>query len=342
MYRKITRSKKCSSKKNNIRNNIRATYAKSCINNVTNASCKVTKVMKNNDAKNNKNSIRPSYVKYSRKGIYITKSYTNIHSKYINQGKRYRLQRCVRYIYMEPVLRQADSHTHTHTHTHKHTAKCTVSSSKQSDTEKKQETPVLYVRAHNAYSKLTFVGIGIRLIKSNTQNRKGNVIGNIYAVLKQEGGDSTWVMGGTGLSGGKWKKCDRTVSGDYGYLSVHSKMEAKQEEGPEMDVDGATPEGQNGKKLNILSSCKPSLTGLSYVIVPIKRKCLIVIPLYCILKFPLILILVIPSYLCNSVRSLAVILFDMFYTSSLLSPHIEYIKRSGVHTNFFRHNRYRE
>ena len=117
MYHKIKRSKKCSSKKNNIRNNIRATYAKSCINNVTNAPCKVTKVMKNNDAKNNKNNIRPSYVKYNRKGIYITKSYTDIHSKYINQGKRYRLQLFVRYIYMEPVLRQADSHTHTHTHT---------------------------------------------------------------------------------------------------------------------------------------------------------------------------------------------------------------------------------
>jgi len=332
MYRKITRSKKCSSKKNNIRNNIRATYAKSCRNNETNASRKVTKVKKYNDAKNTKNSIRPSYVKYSnsRKGIYIKKPYTNIHSKYINHGKRYRLQRCERYVYKKPVLRKAD----THTHTHKHTANCTVSSSKQSGTEKKQETPVLYVRARNVYSKLTFVGIIIRLIKSNTQNRKGYVNGNIYAVLKQEGGDSTWVMGGTGLSGGKWKKCDRTVSGDYGSFSVHSKMEAKPEEGPEMDVDGATPEGQNGKKLTILSSCKPLLTCLLYVNVPNNLKCFIVIPLYCIL--------VIPSYLCNSVRSLAVILFDMFYTSSLLSPHIEYIKRSGVHTNFFRHNRYRE
>jgi len=295
MYRKITRSKKCSIKKNNIRNNIRATYAKSCRNNETNASRKVTKVKKYNDAKNTKNSIRPSYVKYSnsRKGIYIKKPYTNIHSKYINHGKRYRLQRWERYVYKEPVLRKADTHTHTHTHTHKHTAKCTVSSSKQSGTEKKQETPVLYVRARNVYSKLKFVGISIRLIKSNTQNRKGYVNGNIYAVLKQEGGDSTWVMGGTGLSGGKWKKCDR-----------------------------------------ILSSCKPLLTCLLYVDVPNNLKCFIVIPLYCIL--------VIPSYLCNSVRSLAVILFDMFYTSSLLSPHIEYIKRSGVHTNFFRHNRYRE
>ena len=123
MYRKITRSKKCNSKKNNIRNNIRATYAKSCRNNETNASCKVTKIKKYNDAKNNKNSIIPSYVKYSnsRKGIYIKKPYTNIHSKYINHGKRYRLQRCERYVYKKPVLRKADTHTHTHTHTHSQT-----------------------------------------------------------------------------------------------------------------------------------------------------------------------------------------------------------------------------
>jgi hypothetical protein len=141
-------------------------------------------------------------------------------------------------------------------------------------------------------------------------------------------------MEGTKLSSGRLKNCDKTVSGDYGILSVRSKMEAKSEDGPEMDVDGVTPEGQNGKKLTIISSCKPLLTCLLYVNVPNKLKCFRVIPLYCIL--------VIPSYLCNSVRSLAVILSDMFYTSSLLSPHIEYIKRSGVHTNFFRHNRYRE
>jgi hypothetical protein len=43
------------------------------------------------------------------------------------------------------------------------------------------------------------------------------------------------------------KKCNRIVSGEFGNLTVLDKMEAKAEDGPEMDVDGAISEGQNGK-----------------------------------------------------------------------------------------------
>ncbi len=77
MYRKIIRSKKCSDDINNIRDNIRTTYAKSGKNKVTNASCKVIRAKKYNDAKNTiRNTIRPAYAKYGniRKGIYTKKT----------------------------------------------------------------------------------------------------------------------------------------------------------------------------------------------------------------------------------------------------------------------------
>ncbi len=54
---------------------------------------------------------------------------------------------------------------------------------------------------------------------------------------------------------GRPEKRNKTVSEDYGTISVHSKMEAKSEDGPEMDVDGVIPDEQNGKKCNRIYSC---------------------------------------------------------------------------------------
>ncbi len=125
---------------------------------------------------------------------------------YLEHGKKYRLHRCERYVYTKPVLRKAD------TRTHKHTAKCAVSSSKQSGTERKQETPVLYVCAHIVYSKLTFVGISTLIVKSNTQSKKGYVNGEKYAVLKQGSRDITCVMEGTELSGGRLKRQSQEIT----------------------------------------------------------------------------------------------------------------------------------
>ena len=116
---------------------------------------------------------------------------------------------------------------------------------------------------------------------------------------------------------------------------MRSKMEAKSEDGPEMDVDGATPEGQNGKKLNIISSCKPLVICFLYVKVLNITNSFTVITLYHIL-------IISHSYLCNSVQSLVVILSDILHASILLSPYIEYFALCGVHMNIFRHNRYRE
>jgi hypothetical protein len=213
VVRKVIRSKKCSDDKNTIRDNIRT-----------------------------------AYVKYGniRKSKYIRTSYSNIRSMYLEHGKIYRPHRCERYVYTKPVLRKAD------THTHKRTAKCTVSRRKQSGTERKQETPVLYVRAHIVYSKVMIVGTSTNTTKLNTQSKKGYVNGEKYALLKKGSRDITCILEGTKLSGGSLENCNKTVSGDYGFLSVRSKMEAKSEDGPEMDVDGVTPEGQNGKKLNII------------------------------------------------------------------------------------------
>jgi hypothetical protein len=170
MYRKKIRSKKCSDTKNNIRNNIRKTYGKYGKYKVTNASRKVISSKIYKAAKNTiRNNIRPAYVKYSniRKSKYTKTPYSNIRSMYIEHGKKYRLHRCERYVYTKPVLRKAD------TRTHKHTAKCTVSISKQSGTERKQETPVLYVRAQIVYSKLTIVGTSTHIERLNKQSKKG-------------------------------------------------------------------------------------------------------------------------------------------------------------------------
>jgi len=51
---------------------------------------------------------------------------------------------------------------------------------------------------------------------------------------------------------GEPKESYKTVSGDYENISVLSRMEAKSEDGPEMDVDGTTPDEQNGKKWNVI------------------------------------------------------------------------------------------
>jgi hypothetical protein len=221
---------------------------------VTNVFRNVIRSKKCSDAKNTiRGNIRTAYVKYdnSRKSKYIKTPYSNIRSMYLEQGKRYRLHRCEMYVYTEPVLRKAN------THTHKRTVKCTVSRRKQSGTERKQETPVLYVCAHIDYSKFIFVGTGTNTKKLNTQSKKGYVIGKKYALVKKESRDNMCIIEGTKLSAGRLESCDKTVSGDYGILSVRSKMEAKSEDGPEMDVDGATPEGQNGKKFNRISSYEP-------------------------------------------------------------------------------------
>jgi hypothetical protein len=353
MYRKAIRSKKCSDAKNNIRDNIRTAYGKYGKNKVTNASRKVIRSKKCNEAKNNiRDNIRTAYVKYGniRKSKYTKTPYSNIRSMYLEHGKKYRLHRCERYVYIKPVLRKAD------THTHKRTAKCTVSRSKQSGTERKQETLVLYVRAHIVYSKLTIVGTSTHIKKLNTQSKKGYVNGEKYAFLKKGSRDITCVIEGTKLSGGRLKNCDKTVSGDYGILSVRSKMEAKPEDGPEMDVDGATPEGQNSKKLNIISSCEPLVICILYVKVLNKINSITVTPLYriqIISHSRSILPKVdrynahichrkLTSYLCNSVQSLAVILSDSLHASIPLSPYKEYFMLFGVHTNTFRQNRYRE
>jgi len=57
----------------------------------------------------------------------------------------------------------------------------------------------------------------------------------------------------------KREEGNRKVSRDYVNFAVLGKMEAKAEEGPEMDVDGAPPTGQNGKRCRHIVSCSDML-----------------------------------------------------------------------------------
>jgi hypothetical protein len=322
---------------------------------------KVTKVLRNvmrshisSDVRNSctRGNIRTLYVKYgnSRKGNYIKKPYSNIRSRYLEQGKRFRLHRCGRCVYTEPVLREED------TRTHKRTVECTVSRRKQSGAERKLEDPVLYVYGHIDYSKLMFVGIGKNTIKLNTQCNKGYVSGKNYTLVKKEKRDGMCIIKSTKLTAGRQENCDKTVSEDYGILSVRSKMEAKTEDGPEMDVDGATPEGQNGKKFNIISSCEPLIIFIPFVQVLNKDNIstLILLSRIHIMShgrgtLPTVnhytvyaCLWVRTRYLCTYVQSLAVISLTIIYLITSLLPNKLYFMISGVHRGVFRPIRYRE
>jgi hypothetical protein len=297
-------------------------------------------------------NIRTLYVKYgnSRKSKYRKTPYSNIRSMHLEQGKRYRLHLYERYVYTEPVLREAD------TQTHKRTVMCTVSRRKQSGTERKQEDPVSYVYAHINYIKFMFVGIGTNTKKLNTPCKKGYVSGKNYALVKKEKPDNMCSIEGTKLAAGRLENCDKTVSEDYGSLSVRSKMEAKSEDGPEMDVDSATPEGQNGKKFNIIYSCEALIICILSVqvlnngntitvillsrlhIMSHSRGTLPIVILYIVYAW----LWVLTRYLCIIVQSLTVVSFASIYVTIPLMPYKLYLMLSGVYRGSFRPRRYRE
>jgi hypothetical protein len=160
----------------------------------------------------------------------------------------------------------------------------------------------------------------------------------------------------TKLSAGRLESCDKTVSGDYGILSVRSKMEAKAEDGPEMDVDEATLEGQNGKKFNRISSYEPLIICILSVevlnkgnIIPVtslsrlhimshSRGTLPIVDRYIVY----VCLWELTSYLCNIVQSLAVVSFASIYLTIPLLPYKIYFMLIGVYRNIFRPRRYRE
>ncbi len=137
---------------------------------------------------------------------------------------------------------------------------------------------------------------------------------------------------------------------------MRSKMEAKSEDGPEMDVDGATPEGQNGKKFNRISSCEPLIICILSVQVLNNGNIITVILLSRLHimshirgTLPLVnhyivyaCLWVLTRYLCIIVQSLAVVSFTSIYLTIPLLPYTLYFMLSGVYRGIFRPRRYRE
>ncbi len=284
------------------------------------------------------------YVKYvkNRKSRNSEKQYINIRSMHQVRSKRYRLHQCVWYVYTEPALRVTD------TQTHKCTVMCTVSSWKHSGNEKKQKEPMSQVYVHIKYISCILVRFGSNMcnVKSPCKidslserkcQRKIKRLSNIEC--------AKWVNG-------EPKESYKTVSGDYEIFSVLSKMEAKSEDGPEMDVDGITPDEQNGKKCNGIYCCGPLssctlcmqlLSNDNVVSVKplfhIEMIARIHIPPHCRI---LILILILTRYMYNIAQSLTMLLSAIKYVIAPFLPYEPCYMISKVYRELFRTSRYRE
>jgi hypothetical protein len=133
-------------------------------------------------------------------------------------------------------------------------------------------------------------------------------------------------------------------------------MEAKSEHGPEMDVDSAIPDGQNGKKCNRISSCGPLILCILSMqvlnngnIVPVNLLSRILILSHSHSILPIVnhyivyaWLLLLTRYLGNIVQSLAVILFASKYVTVPLLPYKLCYMLSSVYRENFRPRRYRE
>ncbi len=236
---------------------------------------KYIKVRKNRTA----NKINKPYVQYKKYSKYRVRENRYIigrsmhHVRYI----RYRLHQCTVHVYTKLALQVTD------TQTHKCTVECTVSSWRHSSTVKKQKEPSSQVYKHRKYNiciigtfgpnicnvknpwikssmcvymesnSCTAVRSGPNMSKEKNLSEIGSlstekckrVICDLGTIVMSDIGCGKLVNGGTNVS-------YKTVSRDYGNISVPSKMEAKSEDGPEMDVDGTTPDEQNGKKCKVI------------------------------------------------------------------------------------------
>jgi hypothetical protein len=236
---------------------------------------KCNKVRKNRTA-NKLNKLYVQYIKYSKYRVSENR-YTIRRSMHHVGNKRYRLHQCTVYVYTKLALQVTD------TQTHKCTVKCTVSSWKHSGTMKKQKEPSSQVYMHRKYNicilgtsgpnvcniKNPWIIISMcEYIESNscTAVRSGPNMSNVKnpsrigslsmkkckCVICGLGTIEMSDIGFGKLVNGEPNLSYKTVSRDYGNISVLSKMEAKSEDGPEMDVDGTTPDEQNGKKCNVI------------------------------------------------------------------------------------------
>jgi hypothetical protein len=225
------------------------------------------------------NKINKPYVQYIKYSKYSAREKRYIirrsmhHVRYI----RYRLHQCTVHVYTKLALQVTD------TQTHKCTVKCTVSSWRYSGAVKKQKESSSQVYTHRKYNicilgtfgpnicnvknpwikssmcvyvesnSCTAVRYGPNMSKGKNLSEIGSqcmenckrVIYDLGTIVRRDIGCGKLVNGGT-------KVTYKTVSRDYGNISVPSKMEAKSEDGPEMDVDGTTPDVQNGKKRKVI------------------------------------------------------------------------------------------
>jgi hypothetical protein len=171
-------------------------------------------------------------------------------SMYQVQGKKYRIQLSPRRVYIELVLRRARKKTHTLK------VACTVSRSKQRAAERERKDTCPYDTVYNSYN---YAKKGIEMY-NDRKSREGCYIGKNKGALV-EVKSASWFCRIERLNhcDNKREECNRKVSRDYDIFAVLYKMEAKAEEGPEMDVDGAPPVGQNGKKCHHIVSCNDTM-----------------------------------------------------------------------------------
>ena len=164
------------------------------------------------------------------------------------QGKKYRIQiipSVCMYVYAKPVLRRSRKKTNTPK------VACTVSLSKQSAAEGERDDTCPYVNVYNRYKR---VEIGI-LTGNVCKSCEECYIGNIEVLEYVNPTECGRRIECTNRRDSKRVEDNRKVSRDYVNFAVIGKMEAKAEEGPEMDVDGAPPTGQNGKRCRHIVSC---------------------------------------------------------------------------------------
>jgi len=166
------------------------------------------------------------------------------------QGKKYRIQIIPRHVYIEPVLRRSRKKTNTLK------VACTVSRSKQSAAERERDDTCPYVNVYNSYKRAKIGIVTWNVCKSCEEC----YIGNNKAALEYVNPTNCGCrIECTNRRDSKRVEGNRKVSRDYVNFAVLGKMEAKAEEGPEMDVDGAPPTGQNGKRCRHIVSCNNML-----------------------------------------------------------------------------------
>ena len=275
---------------------------------------KYIKVRKNRTA-NKINKPYVKYIKYSKYRVRVNR-YSIGRSIHLVRYIRYRLHQCTVHAYTKLALQVTD------TQTHKCTVECTVSSWRHSSTVKKQKEPssqVYTLRKYNICILGTFGPIicnvknprikssmcvyiesnSCTAVRSGPNMSKGKNLSVIGSMSMEKGQRVIYDLGTKVMSD---KGCGKVVNGetnigygtvsrDYGNISVPSKMEAKSEDGPEMDVDGTTPDEQNGKKCKVIyrrgdcSSyiiCMPTLifhnSDVIYMHIPSNHIVIAVIP----------------------------------------------------------------